>query len=113
MAYVLDLNRSNDYTLELTLMDKDHTTLLVGLPTEAMEQELSCFSENLHKLAKGDKESIELVYDLAARLISRNRNFITVTAEELRTKYRMDLESAILFFSAYLDFLSKVTNEKN
>lgn len=113
MAYVLDLNRSNDYTMELTLMDKDRTTLLVGLPTEAMQQELSGINADLQKLAKGDRRSIEMVYDLAARLISRNRNYITITGEELRTKYRMDIESAIIFFSAYLDFLSKVTNEKN
>lgn len=113
MAYVLDLNRSHDYTLELTLMDKDRTTLLIGLPTEAMQQELADIGDGLQKMATGDKQSITMIYELAARLISRNRNFVTVTAEELRTKYRMDIESAIIFFSAYLDFLSKVTNEKN
>lgn len=113
MAYVLDLNGSHQYTMELTLQDTERTTLRIGLPTEAMAQEVQNIIPDLRKLEKGDEESIGIIYDLAARLISRNRNFIKVTAEDLRKKYNMDLESAIVFFIAYIDFLNKVQSEKN
>ena len=113
MNKVLDLNSAQRPTLELTMMDDDRTVIRVSTPTEAMVQELQSMGPNLGKLTKGDKSSVELIYDLAARLISCNRDFVTVTAEELRGKYRMDLESAILFFSAYMDFIAGITNEKN
>lgn len=113
MAHVLDLNNVQRPTLELTLMDDNRTLFRVKTPTESMVQELQQMVPDLERLTKGDKEAVDLIYDLAARLISCNRDFIKVTAEELRGKYRMDLESAILFFNAYMDFISAVTNEKN
>lgn len=114
MAHVLDLNKAHQYTLELRLNDEAHTVLLIGLPTEAMKQELEAMLPELApRMVKGDKEALVLIYDLAARLINRNRNFITVTGDELRTKYNLDVESALVFFNAYLDLLAAVANEKN
>jgi hypothetical protein len=64
-------------------------------------------------MKSGSKEGIGEIYDLAARLISCNRDFLKITGEELRDKYRMDLESAVIFFSAYLDFINDIIKEKN
>lgn len=110
----LDLNTAARPTLELTLQDENKTTVLVSTPTEGLIQEVQQLSPEMLEIMKtGDQEGIDLIYDLAARLISCNRNFITMTGQELREKYNMDLESAVLFFSAYMDFLSDLTNEKN
>ena len=61
----------------------------------------------------GNKEGVQSIYDLAARLISCNREGITITASELLGKYRMTLESAVVFFSAYMDYITGITNQKN
>ncbi|MBR5879148.1 MAG: hypothetical protein IKY91_06300 [Akkermansia sp.] len=113
MNKVLDLNTVQRPTLELTLMDDARTTFRVSTPTEAMVQELQQMGSELESLKSGNRDAVATIYNLAARLISCNRDYIVVTAEELRSKYRMDLESAILFFSAYMDFISAIQNEKN
>ena len=89
MARVLDLNTVKRPTLELTLQDTERTTLRLTTPTEALVDELKNLStEELQKLQTGDREAVETIYSLAARLISCNRDFVDVTAEELRGKYR-------------------------
>lgn len=114
MARVLDLNTTERPTLELTLQDKDRTTVLVSTPTEALVQELNQLAPEMTTvLQSGSAESMTAMYDLAARLISCNRNGIQITAEELRGKYRMGLESALIFFSAYMDFIEEITKAKN
>lgn len=114
MAKVLDLNTVERPTLELTLQDKERTTILVSTPSEGLVRELESVAPELSKMYEtGNQESVDAIYDLAARLISCNRQDKQVTAEELRTKYKMGLESALLFFSAYLDFINELTNAKN
>lgn len=114
MAKVLDLNTVERPTLELTLQDEAKTTILVSTPSEALVRELEEVSAEMDALfRRGDKESVDAIYDLAARLISCNHQGLQVTADELRTKYRMGLESALLFYGAYLDFINELTNAKN
>lgn len=115
MAKVLDLNSVEQRpTLELTLQDKDRTTLLVTIPTEGLVNELESMGPELTTvLAKGDKEGVDQAFDLAARLISCNRNGKTITPDELRTVYNMSFESLIVFMSAYLDFIEEITHLKN
>lgn len=114
MPKVLDLNNLTRPTLELTLQDEQRTTVRLTTPTEAMVQELSALTPaELNRLKNGDRESVEFVYNLAARLISCNLDFLTVTADELRSRYRMDLYSAVVFFNAYLDFINEIANAKN
>ena len=111
---VLDLNGVNRSTLELTLQDDERTLVHVSMPTEGLMQELqSTAPEMMDVVRSGSKDGIREIYDLAARLISCNRDFLKITGEDLRTKYRMDLESAVIFFSAYLDFINEIIREKN
>lgn len=110
---VLDFNSAQRPTLELTMMDDDRTVLRVKTPPESMIRELENMSEDLEKLKTGDRDSVEMIYDLAARLMSCNRSFLTVTVEDLRGKYRMELEDLLLFFNMYFDFITELTNEKN
>jgi len=111
---VLDLNGVSRSTLELTLQDDEHTLVRVSMPTEGLMQELQSEApEMLDVMRSGSKDGIREIYDLAARLISCNRDFLKITGDELRGKYRMDLESAVIFFSAYLDFINAIISEKN
>lgn len=114
MAKVLDLNNLTRPTLELTLQDEQRTTVRLTTPSEALVQSLSALTPaELEKLKSGDKESTDFAYNLAAQLISCNLDFLTVTAEELRGRYHMDLYSAMVFFGAYLDFINEIANAKN
>lgn len=112
---VLDLNNAELlHSLQLTLQDKDETTLLVTIPTEGLVTELEAQGPQLTKLlAKGDKESVDACFDLAARLISCNRNGKEITGKELREVYNMSFETLIMFYSAYMDFITEINNSKN
>lgn len=110
----LDLNTAKRPTLELTLQDEAKTKIRISTPTEGLIEEVQQLSPDMLEIIKeGNQEGIEMVYDLAAKLMSCNRDFKTFTGKELREKYNMDLESAVLFFSAYMDFITDITNEKN
>ena len=113
MARVLDLNCVQSSIMDLTLQDDDRTVLHLDFPTEALVRELEQMGPELKKIESGDRSSVELIYDLAARLISCNFDYIKVTAQELREKYRMNLFSAMTFFSAYLSFINDLGNQKN
>ena len=110
---VLDFNSAKRPTLELTMMDDARTILRVKTPPESMVQELQAMAGELHKLETGDMDAVGMIYDLAARLMSQNRDFIKVTVEDLRGKYKMSLEDLILFYNAYLDFINSLANAKN
>lgn len=110
----LDLNTAERPTLELTLQDTERTTIRVTTPTEGLISEVQQLSPDIVEIIKkGDKESMDAVFDLSARLISCNLDNVTITAAELRGKYNMRLESAVLFYSAYMDFITEITNGKN
>lgn len=114
MARLLDFNSIEVQTLDIVLRDDARTTFHLRYPTEGLVQELIRISPEMHKvLETGDAESLNLTYDLVARLVSCNRDGIKVTGDELRTKYRMDFEMIILFCNSYLEFLNEATNSKN
>lgn len=114
MSKVLDFNSIQRPTLELTMKDDDHTVIRVSTPKEALIEKLSAGLKDLQEIVKRqDGESIRALFDLAADLINCNRNFITVTAEDLRDKYHMDFEDLTIFFGVYLDFIGDIQNAKN
>lgn len=114
MAKTLDFNKVNRPVLQLIMQDDDKTVIKVSTPTEGLIEELQATLPEVEKvMAAGDKAAIDCCYDLAARLINHNRSFVKVTANDLREKYKVDLESLILFYSAYFDFIQEITNAKN
>lgn len=114
MARLLDFNTVEVQTLDIVLRDDARTKVHLRYPTEGLVQELIRISPEMHKvLENGDAESLNLTYDLVARLVNCNRDGIKVTGEELRTKYGMDFEMIVLFCTSYLDFLKETTDAKN
>lgn len=110
----LDFNTLQRPYLELTMQDTERTVIKVSTPTENLVEELEIALPELQALPQaGNAEAVQASYNLAAKIINCNRSFITVTAEELRSKYKMDLESLIVFFSVYMDFINEIYSEKN
>lgn len=113
MAKVLDLNSVQESILDLTLQDEARTVVHLDFPSEALVQELEAMEGELNKLKDGSVDSINLVYDLLARLISCNFDGFKTTGPELREKYRMTIYSAIKVYKAYISVIEEVSNLKN
>lgn len=119
MAKTLDFNKLNRPVLPLVMADEEKTALRVSTPPEELIEELQATLPEMQSILEGeDQESVDLCYDLAARLISCNTSGLKVTAEELRGKYwpkeRITNQLYLLaFFSAYADFIREINNEKN
>ena len=113
MARVLDLNTVQSSILDITLQDKDRTVVHLDVPSEELVRELEALVPELDKLKKGDRAAVNETYEVAAKLINCNQDYFQVTAQELRTTYRMNLLSAINFLSAYFDCIEALANQKN
>jgi hypothetical protein len=114
MKKTLDFNKLQRPTLELVMSDADRTVINVTTPSEELVEKIHANLDALQDAAKrNDIESIKISYTLAAEVISCNLEGLTVTAEELRDKYQMKLDHAILFFNAYLDFINEIQSAKN
>lgn len=109
-----DLSTLERPSLEVTLLDENHTTLLVGVPNEKLIRKLMAYAPKLEAIAYSHNgDVIGELYELAAQLISCNRTFTEVTADELINVYNVDLEALILFYGAYIDFIAELTQRKN
>lgn len=113
MADTLKFDRHRPPILSVELMDDQHTVVRVTPPTVELQEELRARQAELSALLTDDDESREVFYDLAARLMSCNRNMRKFTPEQLRTTYGLDEEDLVVFFHAYADFLTKIEHAKN
>ena len=114
MAKTLDFNVIVPPTLPLVMCDYERTRIDVLAPTEGLVEELEAVAPAMMGSLKADEEaSVPAIYSLAARLISCNKQGLSVTAEELRDKYKLNLEALIVFYNTYMDFLNEVADAKN
>jgi len=114
MENIVNFNRHRPPVLRVELLDDQNTVLHVVPPTVDLQEELRTRHTDLHALlAGGEEEKREALFDLAARLMSCNRNMRKVTAEQLRTTYNLDEEDMVVFFEAYADFIRRLENAKN
>ena len=114
MAKTLDFNTLVPPTLPLVMRDEAKTKIDVVAPTEGLVEELQAVAPTMGSaLAANEEEAVPAIYDLAARLISCNRQGLQVTAEDLRGKYALNLEALIFFYNAYMDFIAELTDAKN
>lgn len=110
----LDFNTVERPTLRLVMQDDDRTEILVTTPTEGLIEELELIRPHFEEMVMhGDKFDAQVLYELAARFINCNRSFIRVTPEELAQKYRMNMESLVIFYGAYSDFCREIAEIKN
>ena len=114
MAKTLDFNVIVPPTLPMVMRDHERTKIDVVAPTEGLVEELNAVAPNMKRALEADQEaSVPAIYGLAARLISCNKQGLSVTAEELRDKYKLNLEALIVFYNTYMDFLNEVAGAKN
>ena len=114
MAKTLNFNTIVPPTLPLVMRDDAQTEITVTTPLEGLIEELQAVAPQMDSALKSDKETaVPVIYDLAARLISCNKEGLQVTVDDLRGKYRMNMELLIIFYNVYLDFIDEIKNAKN
>lgn len=114
MARELNFNSLERPHLKLTMRDAAHTVLRVTTPTEELVEKLTACAKELHEvLEKKDADATRAAWDLLADLLSYNMECIKVTADDLRGKYGLFLEDAIVLMKAYLDYITELTKAKN
>lgn len=114
MANTLDFNRYRPPILPVKMLDEQGTVLHVTPPTVDLQEELRAKKGDLYALLSGEEEETrEGLYELAARLMSCNRNMRNITPEQLRTTYNIDEEDLTVFYERYATFLQEIENAKN
>jgi hypothetical protein len=124
MAKILDLNKFELPTMELVFPGAERTTLHVTVPNEALIDEMKHWAKtDLDKLSSGNSESVELSYDLTARLLSCNLEGVELTAATLKEKiaetdvckkHHVDpLWVLMQIVKTYMEFIHEIENEKN
>lgn len=110
----LDFNAIKRPTLELTMKDKKHTIIRVTTPKESSIERLDAMGKELREIVdNGDRAETKAVFELAAELINFNLDDLTVTADELKSVYKLNLEDLVVFFAAYMDFITEIEKAKN
>ena len=110
----IDFSAYNKPCLSDRLRGEAAPLLRVMPPTVDLAEALSGAGELLGKVMdSADPEFRAALYDYAAQIMSRNREMIPLTAEDLRDKYDTDVEDLVYFFAAYVDFVEGLRNAKN
>ena len=108
----LNFNNTKKQYLTVVLPDEKNTTLLISMPTKALVVELIAIRNNFSTSDNDDlDQSLGKLYDLVARVMSRNKGGIKITKERLEKC--LDFEDIIIFFNSYLAFINTAKNSKN
>ena len=112
MSQTVNFNRHRPPILRVPLSEE--LVLHVTPPTVDLQDELRARSGELRALLSQDDDEMRVaLYDLAARLMSCNRNLRKITAEDLRTTYELDEADLAVFFEDYAGYLTQIENAKN
>lgn len=113
MAKALNFNTVKKTYFTVTLNDDAQTTLMIGTPTKAIIDDLIALQGSIANINEDEtsQETTDDLYRACAKLMSRNKQSITITPDYLGEIF--DFEDILIFFNAYMDFVSEITNLKN
>ena len=112
MAELLSFNRHRPPILPLEL--PDGTIINLCPPTVELQEEVRTNLSQLHKLLEGDEAEVTAgLYDLAARLMTCNRNLLKFDSESLKDRYGMDVADLVVFYYSYADYIKEIESAKN
>lgn len=111
MAKQLNFNTLKKEYFTVTLTDK--TVLMIGTPTKSVMNALILLQASVEALDDDhtNQEIVEDLYEACAKVMSRNKAGIEITAEYLAKMF--DIQDIMIFFNGYMEFLNEVTGSKN
>lgn len=114
MAEILDFNKYRPPVLPLLLPGEKQTRLNLIPPSVNLLEELRASRDHLGELLKQeDEEMVDTLFELAAKLMSCNRQLKKITADYIRNDCGMDEADLGVFFQAYTNYLTDLENAKN
>ena len=114
MVKKLDFNALEQPVLEITLRDKEQTTVRITAPKEELVERFMAAAEEIKSIASGNSgEQLKALYGLIAELMNCNLDEITFTADSLRTQYGLKLYDMVIFVKTYLSFIKELEEAKN
>ena len=113
MAKTLNFNNVKKQFLTVTLADEKNTTLMISTPTKAIMDNLVLLQSTLEALSENETniEATNDLYETCAKVMSHNKAGVKITAEYLSEVF--DFSDIVIFFTAYMDFVSEVIASKN
>ena len=115
----LNFNQLIAPVLELEMADEAHTLITVTTPSEGLVEEVEKMASHASTIFSEDNpDMLDACYDLAARVMSCNKEGLQVSVEDLKTKYwpadRVANQLHLLaFLKAYMDFIEEIKSAKN
>ena len=112
MSNTLDFNKIKKKYLNVTLADEQNTTIMIGTPTKAIMNDLMSLKSSLETMT--DDASVDTIgelYEACAKVMSRNKAGKKIEKEHLEQIF--DFEDILIFFNAYMEFVSVLASEKN
>lgn len=114
MARSLNFRSFAQPTLPINMNDAEETLFTVTAPTVELVERLEANQDEIIAVfQRGDRESLEEFWKLAADLISCNRERRQVTVSDLKGRYGMGYDMLLEFFVVYSEFLEDIKRAKN
>lgn len=109
----LDFNNMKKASLEIILNDEKQTKIHLYTPSKKLLIELMELSKELSTTTDDtiDIEGIDQLYAICAKVMSRNRENITISSDKLESIF--DMEDLTIFLEAYIEFTAEVQSSKN
>ena len=101
------------------MADEADTIITVTTPSEGLVEELEDMASQAATIfSEENPDMLDACYDLAARVMSCNREGLRVSVGDLKTKYwpadRVANQVHLLaFFKAYMEFVEEIKSAKN
>ena len=113
MSKTVNFNTLNKKYLPITLNDKEKTTIMIGMPTKRIMDSLMALQANLEVVSEdaSNMDVMDDLYESCAVIMSRNKMGVPVTKEKLEDVF--DFEDIVVFFNAYMEFVTEAVNQKN
>lgn len=111
MGKTLDFTTRKKEYLTVKLADAKKTVLMIGTPTKTILDEFIAINNQIEEANGTDKEALDDLYNVCAKVMSFNKGGIKISAKYLSDFF--DLEDIMVFFNAYSDFMRSVTGAKN
>lgn len=92
--------------MTIIMNDEEQTKLSVCVPKKEMLDNMIAIKD-----VEENEESVNMLYEVCAELISNNREKKTYTADEL--KDILEFEDLLVFVQYFTDFINEVQNSKN
>ena len=114
MAKGLNFRSFAQPTLPINMNDADETLFTVTAPSVELVEMLEANQDEINAtFQRGDKRCLDEIWNLAARLISCNREGRQVTVAELKGRYGMSYQMLFVFLKAYNEFVNEIEAAKN